>query len=227
MNAIVLEPPPSARTVRQRYKPAAPGSAAENERVKEYLHLVKTVVGRLAMTLPPHVDLEDLQSAGLVGLLNAIRNYDPKCGSSMETYASLRIRGAVFDELRKMDWVPRSIHAKARKVRETMQSLEQAKGSVPSEIEMAKALKISLAEYQQLLEEIRPTTFVCLDAAITSDSEEGPTQYESIADNSQESPIETTSRREIARLIAERLEQLPEIQRKVLALYYFEDLRLR
>jgi RNA polymerase sigma factor for flagellar operon FliA len=227
MNATVSEPPPSARTVRQRYKPALPGSPAENERVKEYLHLVKTVVGRLAMTLPPHVDQEDLHSAGLVGLLNAIRNYDPKCGSSIETYASLRIRGAVFDELRKLDWVPRSIHAKSRKVRDTMQALEQAKGAVPSETEMAKAMKMSLTEYQQLLEEIRPTTFVCLDAAISNENEDGPSQYESIADNTQENPVEKASRREIARLIAERLEQLPEIQRKVLALYYFEDLRLR
>jgi len=179
------------------------------------------------MTLPSHVDIEDLHSAGLVGLLNAMRNYDPKCGTTFETYASLRIRGAVFDELRKLDWVPRSIHAKARKVKETMQVLEQAKGALPTETEMAKAMKISVAEYQQLLEEIRPVTFVCLDAAINSESEDGPTQYESIADNTQDNPVDRTARREIARLIAERLDQLPEIQRKVLALYYFEGLRLR
>lgn len=221
------EDKPIARNLRQRYKPSAPGSNAENERVKEYLPLVKTVVGRLAMTLPSHVDIEDLHSAGLVGLLNALRNYDSKCGTSFETYASLRIRGAVFDELRKLDWVPRSIHAKARKVKETMQALEQSKGAPPSEAEMARSMKMTLSEYQQLLEEIRPATFVCLDAAINSESEDGPTQYESIADHTQENPVERTARREMARLIAERLDQLPEIQRKVLALYYFEGLRLR
>jgi RNA polymerase sigma factor for flagellar operon FliA len=227
MNATIIENQPAIKNVRPRFKPVSPGSAAENERVKEYLPLVKTVVGRLAITLPSHIDMEDLYSAGLVGLLNAIRNFDSRCGSAFETYASLRIRGSVLDELRKLDWVPRSIHAKARKVRDTLQALEQTKGAAPTDAEMAKALKISLSEYQQLLEEIRPATFVCLDAAINSENEDGPTQYESIADNSQENPVENTVRREVARLIAERLEQLPEIQRKVLALYYFEGLRLR
>src|SRR5215510_15537772 len=98
---------------RRRLKP---GSATEEEIVQKHLPLVKNVVGRLAMTLPPHVDGEDLYSAGLTGLLNAIRQYNPHAGTSFETYARLRIRGAVFDELRRMDWVPRSVHTKARKV---------------------------------------------------------------------------------------------------------------
>src|SRR6267143_7211607 len=112
---------PSARRMK-------PGSATEGELVQKYLPLVKNVVGRLAMTLPPHVDGEDLYSAGLGGLLNAIRNYDPKAGTSFETYARLRIRGSVFDELRRMDWVPRSVHTKARKVQATMQAIEQKQG---------------------------------------------------------------------------------------------------
>jgi RNA polymerase sigma factor for flagellar operon FliA len=222
-----MECPAASKPARPRYRPVPPGSAAENERIKQFLPLVKNVVGRLSMTLPAHLDPEELYSAGLVGLLNAIRNYNPKCGSSLETYASLRIRGAVLDELRKMDWVPRSIHAKARKVRDTMQVLEQAKGAPPDEAEMAKALKMSLPDYQQLLEEIRPATFICLDATIGNENDDGPSQYESIADYTQDNPVERTARREIAALIANRLEQLPEAQRKVLALYYFEGLRLR
>src|SRR5687767_7896284 len=105
-----------------------PGSSVEEDLVEKYLPLVKTVVGRLAMTLPPHVDGEDLYSAGLSGLLSAVRQYNPAAGTAFETYARLRIRGAVFDELRRMDWVPRSVHTKARRVQGVMQTIEQKKG---------------------------------------------------------------------------------------------------
>jgi RNA polymerase sigma factor for flagellar operon FliA len=211
----------------ERYHQIVPGSAAESELVEEYLPLVKTVVGRLAMTLPPHVDIEDLYSSGLVGLLNAVRNFDPKGGSTFETYARVRIRGAVFDELRRLDWVPRSVHDKARKVQAVMSQLEQANGEIPSDAQMAKAMKMSLDEYHQLMEEIRPATFVCLDSAHSGDDESEASRYDSVADSRQESPVDSTVRKEMAQVIATRLEQLPEMQRKVLALYYFEDLRLR
>ncbi len=212
---------------RRGYGKMVAGSSAEEEMVKEYLPLVKTVVGRLAMTLPPHVDLDDLHSAGLVGLLNAVRQFDPRNGTAFETYARVRIRGAVFDELRRLDWVPRSVHAKARRVQTAMRELEQAKGQIPAPAEVAAALNLSLPDYEQLLAEIQPACFVCLDSAQNGDNEHGASNYEAITDQSQEDPVEGTSKRELARLIAERLEQLPEMQRKVLALYYFEDLRLR
>jgi len=204
-----------------------PGSSTEAELVDKYIPLVRTVVSRLALTLPPHVDGEDLYSAGLGGLLSAIRQYDPTAGTAFETYARLRIRGSILDELRRMDWVPRSVHTKARKVQGVMQQLEQEKGRVATDAEMAKSLKISLSEYQEWLEEIRPATFVCLDAAFSSEFDDSLSQYESLPDQRQENPLDGTFRREVARLITERLQQLPEMQRKVLALYYFEDMRLR
>ena len=204
-----------------------PGSTKEDELVNQYLPLVRSVVGRLAMTLPPHVDGEDLYSAGLGGLLSAVRQYDPTAGTAFETYARLRIRGAVYDELRRMDWVPRSVHTKARKVQGVMQAIEQRRGRAATEDEMAKALKIPVSEYRQWLEEIRPATFVCLDASFNSEYEDSISQYESLPDHRQESPVDGTFRRELSRLITERLQQLPEMQRKVLALYYFEDMRLR
>jgi RNA polymerase sigma factor for flagellar operon FliA len=211
----------------QRYHQVVPGSAAESQLVEEYIPLVKSVVGRLAISLPPHVDLEDLYSSGLVGLLNGVRNFDPEGGSSFESYVRVRIRGAVFDELRRVDWVPRSVHDKARKVRAVMQELEQANGEIPTEAEMARALKMPLDEFQQLLEEIRPATFVCLDSVQNQDDDGESSRHESIPDASQPDPVETAMRRDLARVIATRLEQLPEMQRRVLALYYFEDLRLR
>ena len=213
-------PWPGARQLR-------PGSPVETELVEKHIPLVRTVVGRLAMTLPPHVDGEDLFSAGLMGLLNAVRNYNPEAGTSFETYARLRIRGAVFDELRRMDWVPRSVHTKARKVQAVMHRIEQDKGRAATEAEMAEALEITVAEYQHWLEEIRPTTFVCLDASFTSDSDDTPSQYESFADVRQENPMDGAFRQEVSGLIADRIKKLPDMQQKVLALYYFEDLRLR
>ena len=216
----------SARSTRAS-RCVSKGKRYEEQMVQQYLPLVRATVARLAITLPPHVDAEDLFSAGLVGLLNAVRHYNPRMGTAFETYARVRIRGAIFDELRRMDWVPRSVHSKARKVQAVMQELEQRYGRAPEEEEMARALKVSVSEYQQLLDDIRPITFVSLDAVVATDKNDGTDPYESIADSSQENPMDGVSRRELTQLLLERMEQLPEMQRKVLALYYFEDLRLR
>src|SRR5882757_3049036 len=148
----------------KRYATSGQGSAHENSLVEQFLPLVKTVVGRLAMTLPSHVNIDDLYSAGLVGLLSAVRRFNPKSGSSFETYARVRIRGAVFDELRRLDWVPRSVHDKAKKVEQTMYALAQKTGGVPTDAQMARALDLSPTEYEELLEQIRPASYVCLDS---------------------------------------------------------------
>lgn len=211
----------------KRYAKAGKGSSSEGELVERYLPLVKTVVGRVAMTLPSHIDTQDLHSAGLVGLLDALRRFDPKSGASFESYARLRIRGAVLDELRRMDWVPRSVREKARRVQEAMQTLEQKQGKLPSDTEMARSLNLSVDEYLELLDEIKPATFICLDSSRDTEVADGASQYESVADDRQNDPSQGASEREMARLVVERLEMLPDMQRKVLALYYFEDLRLR
>jgi len=215
-----------ARDLSQCYGRVAPGSQAEDDLIQKHLPLVHQVVGRLAMSMPAHVDQDDLFSSGLVGLLNAVRNYDPHAGSSFETYARLRIRGAILDELRRLDWVPRSVHDKARRVQAVMQKLEQDQGQPPSDEEMARALKLSVSEYHDLIEEIRPATFVCLDASPLGDDDD-ESRHDRVADEAQQDPLDCTARREMAAIIAQRITQLPEMQRKVLALYYFEDLRLR
>ena len=208
------------------YARSGPGSAQENSLVEQHLPLVRTVVGRLAMTLPSHVNVDDLYSAGLVGLLNAVRRYNPKSGCSFESYARVRIRGAIFDELRRLDWVPRSVHEKARKIEKVMQELTQRNARAPSSAEMAGALKISEEDYEEMLEEVRPVTYVCLDSAQNGQGEHG-SGYDFIADDAQGDPERQMAVRELAQVIEDRLQQLPEMQRKVLALYYFEDLRLR
>lgn len=200
-------------------------ASAEGDLVEQYLPLVKHVVGRLAMNLPSHASVDDLQSAGLVGLLQSLRSYDPAAGASFETYARIRIRGAVFDELRRMDWVPRLVHDKARKVQTAIGEFEQRVGRSPTEVETAQALGLSLAEYEKWMEQIRPATFICLDSA--SHEDESGTLHDAFADDTQQSPMASTELSELKELIFQKISNLPEIQRKVLALYYFEDLRLR
>ncbi len=223
---IVAEKRPTAPELWKRYHKRAT-TKIENQLVEQYLPLVATVLGRLAMNLPDHVDQDDLRSAGLMGLLQAMRNFDPKSGTSFETYARVRIRGSMLDELRRMDWVPRTIHEKARKVQAMTAKLEQKYSRTPTEKEMAKALELSADDYSELLEEIRPAAFVCLDAVCSSENGDSGSLYEVISDGAEEGPSEETAKNELKRIILARLKDLPDMQRKVLALYYGEDMRLR
>ena len=205
-----------------------PGENAEEELVKRYLPLVKTVVGKISMTLPAHVDPDDLYSAGLMGLLNAVRNYKPDIGSPFEAYARLRIRGEVLDELRRMDWVPRSVHLKARKIQAAMEKLSQESGgAIAEDEEMAAELGLAVPEYRRWLEDVRPTTFVSLDTISGPDSEDEGAERNVVADPNVPHAAETASQKELSVLIAERIEALPPLYKKILALYYFEDLRVK
>jgi RNA polymerase sigma factor for flagellar operon FliA len=222
---VAAEPRPTAQELWKRYHSSG-DTHTENALVEQYLPLVASIRGRLAMTLPDHVDGDDLHSAGLVGLLQALRNYNPACGTSFETYARVRIRGAMLDELRRMDWVPRTVHEKARKLEHAISGLEQQLGRTPTDAEMARSLKISLSEYTELLDEIRPATFVCLDSAGSAEESDSGSLYE-VVDSGEEGTVEQVSQRELKQIILARLQDLPDMQRKVLALYYGEDLHLR
>lgn len=223
---LTATPSPNAQALWQRYHQRVDADT-ESALVEKYLPLVSSAVARLAMTLPEHVDRDDLYGVGLVGLLQALRNFDPTCGASFETYARMRVRGAMLDELRRMDWVPRAVHEKARHIQNTMMRLEQELGQTPTETQMAKALKLSLTEYARLLNEVRPAAFVCLDAVSSSEDGDGGSLHEVIANTLEESPVELASQQELKRLIFNCLKELPDIQRKVVALYYGEDLHLR
>ncbi|HTD65789.1 MAG TPA: FliA/WhiG family RNA polymerase sigma factor [Candidatus Limnocylindria bacterium] len=216
----------SCQTLWQRYR-VSNDLQTENDLIEQYIPLVKAIVGRLAMTLPPHLEIEELQSAGVIGLLHALRNFKPNQGACFETYARFRIRGAVIDELRRNDWASRTVRDKARRIQNAMLELEQRHSEPATERQVAAELKISLEDYQRWLEEVRPTTFVCLDSASSPDEETSRAMAEIVCDPSQSSPVDDIERREMAELIAQRIKALPEMQRKVLALYYYEDLRLR
>jgi len=217
---------PTPQALWQRYHTTTE-SGAENDVVERYLPLVKTVVGRVAMNLPTQISMDDLHSAGLVGLLQAVRRFNPECGASFETFARVRIRGAVLDELRRMDWAPRPVHERAKQIQHAIGDLEQHMGRLPDESEVASALRISLDEYRRWLDEVRPVTWIHLDALMNPQGSDPSTNHEYIADESSASPTENAVRDELIEVIMGRLKQLPPMQQKVLAFYYFEDMRLR
>jgi RNA polymerase sigma factor for flagellar operon FliA len=224
--AYSATPSPNAQELWQRYHHQGDADI-ENELVVKYLPLVSAAAARLAMTLPDHVDRDDLNSVGLVGLLQALRNFDPTCGTTFETYARMRVRGAMLDELRRMDWIPRTIHEKARKIQNAMVQLEQKLGKPATDAQMAKALGLTVPEYLEAVDEVRPAAFVCLDAVSSPDDSEGGSLHEIIGNDAAENPVEQASAQEMKQVIFERLKELPDIQRKVLALYYVEDMNLR
>lgn len=229
--ADTLSKPPKTLTTMRRgwipYETHDYGTTIENERVKEHLPLVASVVGRIAINLPPHIHREDLYSPGLIGLLKAMRNYDPENAASFASYARHRIRGAVLDELRKLDWVPRSVHEKARRVENTINKLQQRLGRTPKESEIAEALDITEAEYQSLSEEIRPAAFISINMETENQSGDGEFEPVTLADESVEGPDAVASKHELSGHIKEAITKLPSKMQKVLAFYYFEHMRLR
>lgn len=194
--------------------------------VESHLPLVKTVLGRLRLTLPSTLDMDDLYSAGVTGLMSAAKRFDPSRNTAFPAFASQHIRGAVLDELRRMDYMSRGLREKAHKLAEATSEVEQRlqRPAVPAEI--CAELGISEAEYETLLEEATPVSFLPLDGEAFSESAEEIRLHEIIADEDQLSASEELEKKELLKLVVERIGELPDISKKVLAMYYFEDLRL-
>ena len=199
-------------------------SHSEEDTLKSHMPLVRSVVDRMRASLPPHIDIEDLYSVGLLGLINALRRFDPSHGITFASYATLRIRGSVLDELRRMDWMSRSLRVKAKKLTDVISAFEQKVGRPATEAEIADELGISPEEYTSLLDEVRPISYVELDSL--SGDDDDSSLHDVIADESQPIASDVAMKQELIRLVSERIEKLPEIQRKILAMYYHENLRL-
>lgn len=221
----VKKPAPSAKTYTAAWRAYGETSApSEEESLKQHMPLVRSVVDRMRASLPSHIDVEDLYSVGLLGLIQAQRRFDPTHGITFASYATMRIRGAVLDELRRVDWMSRSLRVKAKKVAEVIASIEQKLGRPATESEVAEELGISTEEYSELLDEIRPVSYVELDALAGED--EDASLHEVVADERSPDPAQLALKQELIQLVVERLHKLPEMQRKILAMYYFENLRL-
>lgn len=194
--------------------------------VENNLSLVRSVVDRMRIFLPPSLDLEDLYSVGITGLMSAVRKFDPSQGTPFAGFASLHIRGAVRDELRRMDWTPRSVREKSKKLRDAMELLEGKLGRPCSEIEIADELGLPLEAYWNLLDEVRPVSFVPLDDELAGEEGSDSRFHEKIRDQNQEDALQILERNEIMQLVAEQVQKMPEQTRKILAMYYYENMRL-
>ncbi len=196
----------------------------EEEVLRKYLPLLNSIVNRLRVSLPAHVEVADLISAGLVGLVQAHRRFDASLGTTFGTYAAGRIRGAVLDEMRRSDWMGRSSRSKARLVSDAIAGFEQAHGRPASEEDIAEELGLSAGEYAALLDEVRPVSYVNLDAS--PENGEADLMHELVADERAATADQEAQKRELSAMVAERIQQMPEMTRKVLAMYYFEEMRL-
>ncbi|MBT3316970.1 FliA/WhiG family RNA polymerase sigma factor [bacterium] len=201
---------------------------ARKQLVESYIRLVNYVAGRMSIGLPHYVDKDDLVSAGLLGLIQAVDKFDPRREIKFETYAIPRIRGAILDELRRQDWFPRSLRKKARSLEQIYTKLEKELGRSATDQEVADELNISRTDLTQMIDQVALATIVSLDAETNSDSEDGSTTLgECLPDKKCEDIEQVISEKQMRRLIAGGLEELPEKEQLVLVLYYYEDLTLK
>jgi RNA polymerase sigma factor FliA len=193
-----------------------------------YAPLVKYVAGRLGSGLPAHVDEGDLVSYGLLGLIGAIERFDPDRDIKFETYAIARIKGSIIDELRSMDWVPRSVRARARDIERTIASLEAKLTRAPTDEEIASALNITEEEFQDSLLEISRSSIAALDELWTSSSGGDPVALiDTIEDTGAPEPQAAMAQTELREALGEAIARLPEREKLVVTLYYYEELTLR
>ena len=197
--------------------------------VLTYAPLVKYVAGRLGSGLPAHVDEGDLVSYGLLGLMGAIERYDPGRDVKFETYAIARIKGQIIDELRAMDWVPRSVRARARDIERAIAALEAKLGRAPDDGEIAGRLGITTEELEESLGEIARSSIAALDELWTVSGSGGDqvALIDTIEDESAPDPQTTLSRTEQKEAVADAIARLPEREKLVVTLYYYEELTLR
>jgi RNA polymerase sigma factor for flagellar operon FliA len=182
----------------------------------------------MAVGLPHYVEFNDLISAGLLGLIQAIDNFDYQRGIKFETYAIPRIRGSILDELRSQDWFPRSLRRKAKQLEEAYTTLEVRLGRPAADEEIAKYLKISMSELDEMLSDVAVASIMSLDADTTTDESEQPASLgEYLADPRSDEVEKELAQQEMRELIACRLSELPEKEQLVLVLYYYEELTLK
>jgi RNA polymerase sigma factor for flagellar operon FliA len=197
-------------------------SGGIDEHIMQYAPLVKRIAHHLLNRLTDAVQLDDLIQSGMLGLLDAIKNYDAGQGASFETYAGIRIRGSMLDEIRRFDWTPRSVHKKWRMVAEAIRSIENNTGQEARAEQIAEFLGVSIEEYHRILED----SCSCRVFSIEELAESGD-HYLDEAANFAEAPLDDLSREGLQKALADAISGLPERERLVLSLYYDEELNLR
>ncbi len=201
--------------------------AARAELITRYVPLIRKVANQLAMRLPPSVEYDDLVSSGVLGLISAIDRYDPTKGTNFKSYAEIRIRGAILDELRSLDWVPRSVRQRVSKLHAVYGRLEQELGRKPTDKEVAGRLGLPLGEFYALLNRSHPMSIVSFEDLGIGGDQEQRDFLDCLKDESAVDPHVKLKLNRVRAALTHAIEQLPDRQRTVLSLYYFEDLNLR
>lgn len=209
------------------YENAARG-AWKTEQIEQYLPLVRYLAGRLAMSLPPHVDEDDLIGYGVFGLLDAVARFDVTRGVKFETYATLRIRGAIIDGLRSMDWVPHSARQRIKRVQDAFVVLENEQGRAATAEDVAGFLKVDISEVEETLLHSQAVTLSSFDEQLAGeDGEAGGTSLDFLADPEAQEEFNEVEKQEQQVFLAEAIDKLPEKEKLVVALYYQEELTLK
>ena len=215
------------RSLWEKFK--ATGDSSTRERlILHYSPLVKYVAGRVGVGLPPNIEQADLVSYGIFGLIDAIEKFDITRAIKFETYAISRIRGAIIDELRAIDWIPRSVRYKAREVERAYAALEGELHRTPTEPEVAERLGMSLDELHQVFSQVSYVNVVALDELLTVGGEKGDklSLVDTLEDTKAEDPVAAFETEETKFLLARAINQLPEREKIVVTLYYYEGLTL-
>jgi RNA polymerase sigma factor for flagellar operon FliA len=214
----------SVEALWRRYKASSADGRLRERLILHYSPLVKHVAGRVSGGLPPNVDAGDCVSYGIFGLIDAIEKFDPDRGISFEPYAMRRIRGAILDELRALDWIPRSVRAKARAVERAYATLEARLRRTPSEAELAEELDLSVPELHQVFGQLSVVNVLALDEllSVTDDRPGAMSLGETLEDAGAEDPVAVFESQETRQLLAGAVADLPERERAVVTLYYFE-----
>jgi RNA polymerase sigma factor FliA len=191
--------------------------------VLEYAPLVKTVAERVAMRLPSHLSKDELISAGIIGLFDALDKFDATKGTQFRTYAARRIKGAIIDELRKMDWVSRSVRKNINRIEKAMIDIRNRYGREPEDIEVAKALDVDIETYYKMIDRAKGAGLLSLDEILL----DGKTTKIAMHASELSSPFDELKTKELKNVIAKAISTLPEKEQLVISLYYFEELTLK
>ena len=198
------------------------------EVIIKYSPMIKYVANRIAMRLPPHIEVDDLISVGVLGLMDAITKYDSSRGAKFKTYAEFRVRGAILDELRSMDWVPRSIRQKASKVDKVVQGLQAKLRRTPEDEEVAKEMGLSLDQFHETLNETKSIPIFSLeDLGIAKESGDQQSLLDCLAGKADADPQTQIRLVELKEIIAKAIDALPEKERLMVSLYYYEELTMK
>jgi RNA polymerase sigma factor for flagellar operon FliA len=200
------------------------GKADKNHLLTEHMPLVKRLAHQMKAKLPPSVEVDDLVQAGMIGLLDAISRYEENHGAQFETYAVLRIRGAMLDELRSSDWMPRSTRQNMRKVEQAMATLQQQLGRPPSESEVAKSLKLSLADYQEMLGDSGGHQLVYYEDFHDEDGNDSWLDRYAV---DEDDPLRALMETDFRQAVIDAIDALPPREKLLMGLYYEEELNLK